>query len=222
MRMSQEEKEKSHARIVANASRLVRERGLEGASVGEVMKAAGMTHGGFYKHFESKEVLIEAAIDAAFAGFVEALDRGEPEQAVAAYRALYLSEDHKNQPGLGCPVATVGQEIGRAPDGLKAAFGRGVRHIVAALARVRIRSSQGGRRLPRVQHARRRDGDRACERSRNRARRARRLQKEIRTCPVTSLPRRTTSLLKLTMWPVRNGRHGGAGSGMNLRRSMRL
>jgi len=142
MRMSQGEKEKSHGRIVASASRLLRERGLAGASVGDVMKAAGMTHGGFYKHFESKEALIEAAIDAAFAGFVEALDRGEPEQAVAAYRALYLSEDHKNQLGLGCPVATVGQEIGRAPDGLKAAFGRGVRHIVAALARVMKGSAQ--------------------------------------------------------------------------------
>jgi len=135
MRMSQEEKEESHARIVASASRLVRERGLEGASVGEVMKAAGMTHGGFYKHFESKEALVEAAIDAAFAEFVEALERGEPDQAVAAYRALYLSNDHKNHPGLGCPVATVGQEIGRTQDRLKSAFGAGVRRIVAALAR---------------------------------------------------------------------------------------
>ena len=84
----------------------MRERGLEGASVDEVMKAAGMTHGGFYKHFDTKEALIEAAIDAAFAGFAEPLEHGEPERAVAAYRALYLSDGHKNHPGIGCPVAS--------------------------------------------------------------------------------------------------------------------
>ena len=119
----------------------MRERGLEGASVGDVMKAAGMTHGGFYKHFESKEALVEAAIDAAFAEFADALERG-PDEAVAAYRALYLSDDHKNHPGFGCPVATVGQEIGRTQDRLKSAFGAGVRRIVAALARVRKGSAQ--------------------------------------------------------------------------------
>ena len=135
MRMSQEEKEKSHGRIVASASRLLRERGLAGASVGDVMKAAGMTHGGFYKHFDSKEALVEAAMDAAFAEFTDALERGDPQRAVAAYRARYLSDGHKNHPGLGCPVAAVGQEIGRAPDGLKAAFGAGVRRTAAALAR---------------------------------------------------------------------------------------
>lgn len=137
MRMSQAEKEKSRARIVASAARLLRERGLDGTSVDEVMKTAGMTHGGFYKHFESKEALIEAAIGAAFAGFAEPLERGEPERAVAAYRALYLSDGHKDHPGVGCPVAALGPDIGRAPARLKSAFGAGVRRIVAALARVR-------------------------------------------------------------------------------------
>jgi TetR/AcrR family transcriptional repressor of nem operon len=137
MRMSQAEKDKSHGRIVASASRLLRERGLDGASVDEMMKAAGMTHGGFYKHFDNKEALIEAAIDAAFAGFAEPLERGEPERAVAAYRALYLSDGHKNHPGIGCPVASLGPDISRAPERLKSAFGAGVRRIVAALARVR-------------------------------------------------------------------------------------
>lgn len=140
MRMSQQEKEKSHARIVASASRLLRERGLEGASVDDVMKTAGMTHGGFYKHFESKEALVTAAIDAAFAEFIDALEHGEPHEAVAAYRARYLSDGHKTHPGIGCPVAALGEEIGRAPDGLKAAFGKGVRRTVAALARVKTGS----------------------------------------------------------------------------------
>ena len=142
MRMSQADKEKSHARIVAAASRLMRERGLDGASVDDVMKAAGLTHGGFYKHFDSKEALIEAAIGAAFAGFAEPLERGEPRSAVAAYRDLYLSDGHKNHPGIGCPVAALGPDIGRAPERLKSAFGAGVRRIVAALGRARKGSAQ--------------------------------------------------------------------------------
>ena len=142
MRMSQEEKEKSRVRIVSSASRLIRERGLEGASVGDIMQAAGMTHGGFYKHFERKEALVEAAMDAAFAQFLKVLQEGEPEDAVSAYCALYLSEDHKNHPGLGCPVAAVGPDVGRTPESLKATFGAGVKRIVAALARVMKRSAK--------------------------------------------------------------------------------
>ena len=135
MRMSQEEKEKSHGRIVTSASRLLRERGLAGASVEDVMKDAGMSHGGFYKHFDSKEALVEAAMAAAFAEITNALERGDPQRAVAAYRARYLSDGHKSNPGMGCPVAAIGQEIGRAPNGLKATFSAGVRRTVAALAR---------------------------------------------------------------------------------------
>jgi TetR/AcrR family transcriptional repressor of nem operon len=142
MRMSQADKEKSHARIVASASRLLRARGLDGASVDEVMKAAGLTHGGFYKHFANKEALIEAAIGAAFADFADPLEQGEPARAVAAYRALYLSDGHKNHPEIGCPVASFGPDIGRASVALKSAFGAGVRRIVAALARVRKGSAE--------------------------------------------------------------------------------
>lgn len=136
MRASQEDKDKSHARIVASASRLLRERGLGGASVGDIMKAAGMTHGGFYKHFESKEALVEAAMETAFNKFLKVLETGEPEQAVASYRALYLSDDHKNHPGFGCPIASVGPEIARMPARLKEVFGASVKRAVTALARV--------------------------------------------------------------------------------------
>ena len=76
MRVSRAEKDRSHARIVASASQLFRERGLEGASVGDVMKEAGLTHGGFYKHFDSKDALVESAIGDAFAGFVRMLEVG--------------------------------------------------------------------------------------------------------------------------------------------------
>jgi len=134
MRMSQAEKDKSHARIVASASRLMRERGLEGASISDVMNDAGLTHGGFYKHFPNKDALVKSALDAAFATFTTMLDGNGPD-AASAYRELYLSDRHVGNPGRGCPVATVGQDIGRmgSPQ-LTAAFGRGVDQIVDALA----------------------------------------------------------------------------------------
>lgn len=134
MRMSQADKDRSHARIVASASRLLRERGVDGASVSDVMKDAGLTHGGFYKHFDSKDALVESAIQEAFAAFTDMLHDEPPEAAAAAYRELYLSEKHVRNPGRGCPVAAVGQDIARGSKQLKAAFGRGVDQVVEALA----------------------------------------------------------------------------------------
>ena len=133
MRMSQAEKDKSHARIVASASRLLRERGVDGTSVSDVMNEAGLTHGGFYKHFANKDALVESALDAAFASFTAMLAGNQP-NAAAAYRELYLSDRHVRNPGRGCPVAAVGQDISRGSKPLKAAFGRGVDQTVGALA----------------------------------------------------------------------------------------
>lgn len=134
MRMSQVDKDKSHARIVASASRLLRERGVDGASVSDVMKDAGLTHGGFYKHFDSKDALVESAIEQAFTSFIDMLQDGAPDQAAAAYRELYLSDKHVRNPGKGCPVAAVAQDVSRGSKPLKAAFGRGVDQVVGALA----------------------------------------------------------------------------------------
>ena len=134
MRMSQEEKTKSHARIVTSAARLFRERGLGGASVIDVMTDAGMTHGGFYKHFDNKDALIERALESAFDEFVKNFDANLTESEIAASRARYLSREHMAQPGRGCPVAALGSEIARESNTLKAAFGAGVRRVIKAIA----------------------------------------------------------------------------------------
>lgn len=133
MRMSQADKDKSHARIVASAARLLRERGIDGASVSDVMNDAGMTHGGFYKHFANKEALVDSALEAAFAAFIATLTSGKPE-AAQAWRALYLSDKHVDNPGYGCPVAALGSDVGRGSTDVKATFGRGVGDTVDALA----------------------------------------------------------------------------------------
>ena len=116
-RMSEAEKRKSHARILDAASRLFRERGIEATSVSDVMKAAGLTHGGFYRHFESKEALVSAAFSAAvedvLSGVEAASDGPQRLAAQAAYIASYLSGEHVTDRGQGCPLAALGSEIAR-------------------------------------------------------------------------------------------------------------
>ncbi|MXQ09039.1 TetR family transcriptional regulator [Alphaproteobacteria bacterium GH1-50] len=115
--MSADEKQKSHQRILKAASRLFRERGIETTSVADVMKAAGLTHGGFYRHFDSKEALVAAAFSHAVdevVSEVEATPAGpERDAARDLYVARYLSTEHLDGRGEGCPLAAMGAEIVR-------------------------------------------------------------------------------------------------------------
>jgi TetR/AcrR family transcriptional regulator, transcriptional repressor for nem operon len=137
MRVSREERDRSHARIIASAARLIRERGL-GASVADVMSAAGLTHGGFYNHFDSKDALLAASIGAAFDEVASELSRRikalGPEKGVAAFRASYLSDRHLDRLEISCPAAVLGTEVGRAPEPLKTRFGAGIRRLIEALS----------------------------------------------------------------------------------------
>lgn len=137
MRMSREDKELSHARIVSSAAALVRRRGIAGASVNEIMEDAGLTHGGFYKHFDSKEALLDAALDSAFDEFASRLHRDRTATATlqAEFRRFYLSRGHVATPEQGCPIAALAGDVGRASADLKARFGSGVRRIVDLLGR---------------------------------------------------------------------------------------
>ncbi|WP_336487501.1 TetR/AcrR family transcriptional regulator [Methylobacterium nigriterrae] len=138
MRMSKEAAALSRVRIIEAASRLLRERGVEATSIADVMAAAGMTHGGFYKHFQSKDELVVAALSAAFASHADRFDRccerDGPAAALAAYVAEYLSSDHVAHPGMGCPVAALGPDAGRSAAEVAQAFARGVEDIVARFA----------------------------------------------------------------------------------------
>jgi TetR/AcrR family transcriptional repressor of nem operon len=138
MRQSREAKARSHEVIVAEAGRLFRERGLERTSVADVMEAAAMTHGGFYRHFDSKDALAAAALRAAFDAFAgmiaeSAAARGAPD-AVGEYFDLYLSDPHVRNPGLGCPIATLGPDVARGGEDLRAAFRAGLSAVVGQLA----------------------------------------------------------------------------------------
>ncbi|MER6436998.1 MULTISPECIES: TetR/AcrR family transcriptional regulator [unclassified Streptomyces] len=109
-RVSRAQAEENRAGVVAAAARLFRERGVQGVSVADLMKAVGLTHGGFYKQFASKEALVTEAAERAFVdrdAYLAGLDEGHPDRADAR-RAMveeYLSPEHRDEPGTGCPSA---------------------------------------------------------------------------------------------------------------------
>jgi TetR/AcrR family transcriptional repressor of nem operon len=117
MRYSREHKLETHARIVKKASVKLREKGAHGIGVADLMKDAGLTHGGFYAHFDSREALVIEA-------FTHAMDRsterwrklGEqtpPEKRLATIVNTYLTPVHRDDPGHGCAVPALGAEIAR-------------------------------------------------------------------------------------------------------------
>jgi TetR/AcrR family transcriptional repressor of nem operon len=118
MRMSREAMARHHEEIVAAAARLLRERGVEGTSVADLMQGAGLTHGGFYRHFGSKEELVAEASEAAFAAMLDSikarLEKQGPAEGLKSYVSRYLSTQHVKGPGSGCPVAAFGSEAARA------------------------------------------------------------------------------------------------------------
>ena len=100
MKVSREQMAQNRSRILTEAGRLFREKGFDAVSVAEVMKAAGLTHGGFYGHFRSKDDLIAHAIGHA-EGSQSATD------SIGALIDSYLSALHRDHPGLGCPTAAL-------------------------------------------------------------------------------------------------------------------
>jgi len=134
MRYPAEETAAKHDRIVKEASRLFRERGFENVSVGEVMKAAGLTHGAFYAHFRSKEELEAAAIAYGQEVSLDRVQRSyEVKRGKESYADRYLSARHRDHPGDGCTMAALAQEVARSTPELKEALERGLEEILSAM-----------------------------------------------------------------------------------------
>ncbi len=121
---SQKDKEKNHREIVAIAARKMRESGTEGPGVAEIMKDAGLTHGGFYKHFDSRDDLVAEAVEAAIAQARESYSERVDGAAdpLAAFVDFYLSPAHRDDPGTGCPIVALGADAARADERVRAAY----------------------------------------------------------------------------------------------------
>ena len=140
---SQAAKAESHKKLVRIASRALRENGIEALSVNELMRAAGMTHGGFYGHFASRDALVAEAFEGALAaGAKDAAPPGEqaPDArttpSLHAYARAYLSRSHRDHPGTGCAMAALAGDMGRSPKRLRAPFTRALRGMHDAVSRV--------------------------------------------------------------------------------------
>jgi TetR/AcrR family transcriptional regulator, transcriptional repressor for nem operon len=137
MGSSQADKAASHERIVTTASGRMRRDGIDSVSVAELMNEAGLTHGGFYRHFDSRDELVAEAIAAALtqgsARIQAAAKLGGPE-ALAAIIDGYLSRLHRDKPETGCAVAALPTEIARTDPRARAAYSRQVRSYIELLA----------------------------------------------------------------------------------------
>jgi TetR/AcrR family transcriptional repressor of nem operon len=130
MKVTREQVAENRRTILEVASRLFRERGYESVTVAEVMKAAGLTHGGFYGYFASKDELIAGAL-------ADVLSRRpEPTGDLADYAAGYLSAAHRDNRASGCPTAALAAETIRLAGAPRAEMTAGVERQIARLSRI--------------------------------------------------------------------------------------
>jgi TetR/AcrR family transcriptional repressor of nem operon len=138
MRYSREHKLETHARIVKRASVRLREKGAHGVGVADLMKDAGLTHGGFYAHFDSREALvIEAfayAMDRSTERWRKLSEQTPPDKRFAAVVNAYLSAVHRDDPGHGCAVPSLGAEIARESPKTRKAFAAKLEQMIGMLA----------------------------------------------------------------------------------------
>lgn len=127
MKVSREQMAENRRRILDVASRLFKDKGFEAVSVAEVMKAAGMTHGGFYGHFTSKDDLVAQTLAHALAA--DSDEDGEFSDFVRSY----LAPRHRDNPGNGCPTAGLAAAIRHQTPAAKAAMAEGLRAQIARI-----------------------------------------------------------------------------------------
>ena len=132
-------KEVTHERIVEVAARAIRRSGYDGTGVADIMKEAGLTHGGFYAHFASREAMLAEAADRAGAETVAAsagiAAAASPEQALESLLRVYLSKAHVEGAERGCPIVALGSEMPRQAPEVRRAATRRIKEMIDVVAR---------------------------------------------------------------------------------------
>jgi TetR/AcrR family transcriptional repressor of nem operon len=139
MKVSRAEAARNRERIIEVAAKLFRKRGFDGIGVSDLMKSAGLTHGGFYGHFASKEDLMAQACGRAMEDSLGVLQQAAQqggENAFSTIASAYLTRAHRDQPDEGCVLAALGAEAARRGSPVRGAFTQGVRSMVDALTRL--------------------------------------------------------------------------------------
>jgi TetR/AcrR family transcriptional repressor of nem operon len=147
VRYAADHKEKTRAAIVEATALRIASGGFEAAGVASIMAEVGLTHGGFYAHFRSRDALLAAAVERLFARGVETLDRLEEkygEGALGRYLDFYLSARHRDDAAGGCPIPALAAEARNAAPVVKAAFDAGLERLADRLAR--LMPGKGGRK----------------------------------------------------------------------------
>lgn len=132
-------KEVTHERIVAVAARAIRRSGYDGTGVADIMKEAGLTHGAFYAHFDSREAMLAEAAGRACAesaaAAAELVSQVPPGMALTAMLSAYLSKAHVEQVESGCPLAALGSETSRQAPEVRRVATRHIKEMVDLIAR---------------------------------------------------------------------------------------
>ena len=134
---SKVEKAKTHRRIVKIASKRFREKGVAGVGIAELMKEAGLTVGGFYKHFDSRDDLVAEAVGSAFGTWKRQVDAAASGGAPFTYAKLiddYLNEAHRDDPGTGCAYSALAAEISRSDKKTRALAFEQIRNDIQLIA----------------------------------------------------------------------------------------
>lgn len=138
-RTASSRKEATHERIVGAAARAIRRSGYGGTGVADIMKDVGLTHGGFYAHFASREAMLAEAADRAGAESVANLKRiaaaAPPQEALRSMIRAYLSKEHVEDAETGCPVAALGSEMPRQASRVRRAATRRIKEVIDLVAR---------------------------------------------------------------------------------------
>lgn len=131
-------KARTRQRILDEAARVMRECGTESIGVASLMKRVGLTHGGFYAHFDSREALVQAVIAEMFTDSAQRMQplwqQSDPAERLNTLIDYYLSETHRDSPAEGCPMPALVSEVGHLPDEAKAIFTQGVASMLKRLS----------------------------------------------------------------------------------------
>lgn len=137
MRRSKQAKQETHERIIEAATRRFRTDGIAGVAIADLMGEAGLTHGGFYAHFGSKDALVAEACATGLTQtrrrLLRAIEKAPPEERLARFIDLYLSAAHRDHPETGCALPTLSGEVARANPAVRAAYTQAYRDYRDAL-----------------------------------------------------------------------------------------